>query len=108
MLNDQARNDAFERAIAKAGAGAGLLLTSAPVGPAGDDAARVVACEASGLSRSASPPMEPRRQVAFWFDLQLDAAITLSTRPGGDSKHWRQPHLLRARPPGAARRGRCR
>jgi len=34
--------------------------------------------------------MEPRRQVAFWFDLQLDAAITLSTRPGGDSKHWRQ------------------
>jgi tetratricopeptide (TPR) repeat protein len=28
--------------------------------------------------------------VAFWFDLQLDDAITLSTAPGGDSKHWRQ------------------
>jgi hypothetical protein len=28
--------------------------------------------------------------VAFWFDLQLDDVITLSTAPGGDSKHWRQ------------------
>ena len=28
--------------------------------------------------------------VAFWFDLRLDDAITLSTAPGGDSKHWRQ------------------
>jgi len=28
--------------------------------------------------------------VAFWFDLQLDDAITLSTAPGGDSTHWRQ------------------
>jgi len=28
--------------------------------------------------------------VAFWFDLHLDDAITLSTAPGADSKHWRQ------------------
>ena len=28
--------------------------------------------------------------VAFWFDLQLDDAISLSTAPDGDSKHWRQ------------------
>jgi len=28
--------------------------------------------------------------VAFWFDLQLDDAISLSTAPGGDSTHWRQ------------------
>lgn len=28
--------------------------------------------------------------VAFWFDLHLDEAITLSTAPGGDSRHWRQ------------------
>jgi len=28
--------------------------------------------------------------VAFWFDLHLDATITLSTAPGGGSKHWRQ------------------
>jgi len=28
--------------------------------------------------------------VAFWFDLHLDEAITLSTAPGGDSLHWRQ------------------
>jgi len=37
--------------------------------------------------------------VAFWFDLQLDDAITLSTAPGGDSKHSSGPHLLRSRPP---------
>jgi tetratricopeptide (TPR) repeat protein len=28
--------------------------------------------------------------VAFWFDLHLDDAITLSSAPGSDSKHWRQ------------------
>ncbi|MGE0120502.1 MAG: tetratricopeptide repeat protein [Dongiaceae bacterium] len=28
--------------------------------------------------------------VAFWFDLHLDEAITLSTGPDGDSSHWRQ------------------
>jgi hypothetical protein len=28
--------------------------------------------------------------VAFWVDLHLDDAITLSTAPGGDSTHWRQ------------------
>jgi type II protein arginine methyltransferase len=28
--------------------------------------------------------------VAFWFDLQLDDAVSLSTGPGSDSKHWRQ------------------
>jgi tetratricopeptide (TPR) repeat protein len=28
--------------------------------------------------------------VAFWFDLHLNDAITLSTAPGSDSKHWRQ------------------
>jgi predicted RNA methylase/Flp pilus assembly protein TadD len=28
--------------------------------------------------------------VAFWFDLRLDDVTTLSTAPGGASKHWRQ------------------
>jgi tetratricopeptide (TPR) repeat protein len=28
--------------------------------------------------------------VAFWFDLHLDDAITLSTAGGSDSRHWRQ------------------
>jgi tetratricopeptide (TPR) repeat protein len=28
--------------------------------------------------------------IAFWFDLHLDDAVTLSTAPGSDSRHWRQ------------------
>ncbi len=28
--------------------------------------------------------------IAFWFDLRLDDAVTLSTGPGGDTRHWRQ------------------
>jgi tetratricopeptide (TPR) repeat protein len=28
--------------------------------------------------------------VVFWFDLHLDAEITLSTGPGGHTRHWRQ------------------
>jgi tetratricopeptide (TPR) repeat protein len=32
--------------------------------------------------------------VAFWFDLHLDDAVTLSTAPGGDSRHWRQALLF--------------
>ncbi|MGH6930745.1 MAG: tetratricopeptide repeat protein, partial [Dongiaceae bacterium] len=32
--------------------------------------------------------------VAFWFDLHLDEAITLSTAPGADSRHWRQAVLF--------------
>jgi tetratricopeptide (TPR) repeat protein len=47
-----------------------------------EDAARLVAPQAiaDGIAHA----------VAFWFDLHLDEAITLSTAPGGDSRHWRQ------------------
>jgi tetratricopeptide (TPR) repeat protein len=47
-----------------------------------EDASRLVTPQAiaDGLAHA----------VAFWFDLHLDPTITLSTAPGGDSKHWRQ------------------
>lgn len=32
--------------------------------------------------------------LVFWFDLHLDDAIVISTRPGGDLTHWRQAILF--------------
>src|SRR5882724_5381918 len=106
MLNDQARNDAFERAIAKAARGRRLVLDiGTGSGLLAMMAARVVACEAKR-------PVE----IRVTADGTAQAGRVL-VRPAARRRHHtvdapgrRQqalapsPHLLRARPPGAARR----
>jgi len=50
--------------------------------PPGEDVMRSVSLQATADGTV--------HAVAFWFDLHLDDAITLSTAPDGDSTHWRQ------------------